>query len=100
MSEVRLEAGAEGTYRLQGELTLDTVPRLCRQPLVAQWPEGATITIDLSAVTRSDSTGLALLVEWLRLARRRRITLRLVGLPEQMREIARISDLLPILPLV
>jgi len=100
MSEARIETGAEGTYRVHGELTVVTVPRLCRQPLAAEWPEGATITIDLSAVTRSDSAGMVLLVEWLRLARQRRVSLRLAGLPEQMREIARISDLLPILPLV
>ena len=100
MTSVVVEREGADRYRLCGELTLATVPALCRQPLVAEWARGSTVTVDLSGVTRSDSVGLALLIEWLRLARQREVTLQLAGLPEQMREIARISDLLPILPLV
>ncbi len=99
MSRVAIEAAGEGTYRIVGEMTLATVPELCRRTPVADWPEGGAVTVDLAGVTRSDSAGLALLIEWLRLARRRGVTLRFAGLPGQMREIARISDLLPLLPL-
>ncbi len=99
MSRVEVERQAEDRFRICGELTLATVPALERRALPAQWPAQATVTLDLSGVTRSDSAGLALLIEWLRVARRRNVRLRLADLPAQMREIARISDLLPILPL-
>ena len=99
MSRIEVERQADDRYRIHGELTLATVPALEGRALTDQWPAEATVTLDLSGVTRSDSAGLALLIEWLRLARRRNVRLRLVELPVQMREIARISDLLPILPL-
>jgi len=99
VSDVVVEQAAADRYHVRGELTLETVPTLCRRPLFGEWARGSTVTVDLSGVTRSDSVGLALLIEWLRLARQRDVTLKLAGLPEQMREIARISDLLPILPL-
>lgn len=100
MSQVEIERLAEDRYRICGELTLATVPGLERRALPAKWPAQTSVVLDLSGVTRTDSAGLALMVEWLRLARGRDIRLRFADLPHQMREIARISDLLPILPLV
>ncbi len=51
-----------------GELTFQTVPGLYRES--AGWFAGeGELVIDLAAVTRADSAGLALLVEWLKRAR-------------------------------
>lgn len=86
-------------FQLEGELSLHTAPDLL-QTMLGQFPAvGSEAHIDLKGVTRSDSAGLALLVEWLRLAEKRSVTLRFHNLPDQLREIARVSDLLPLLPL-
>jgi len=85
--------------QVEGELNLATAPVLV-QTMLDQFPlTGSEVHIDLMGVTRSDSAGLALLVEWLRQAERQDITLRFHNLPGQLREIARVSDLLPLLPL-
>lgn len=98
MSTVRLEQITPGIFRLNGELNMYSVPRL-EAEFEKQLSTGAeTITLDLGAVTRSDSAGLALLVEWWRQAQARTINLQFIHIPAQLREIARVSDLLPILP--
>ena len=87
-------------FRVEGELSFTTAAELL-QSMLDQFPSiGSEVQIDLEGVTRSDSAGLALLVEWLRLAQEQGIILQFHNLPSQLREIARISDLLPILPLV
>jgi phospholipid transport system transporter-binding protein len=86
-------------YQVEGELNFATAPELLQSMLSLLPATGSEVQIDLAGVTRSDSAGLALLVEWLRLAQERDITLQYQNLPSQLREIARISDLLPLLPL-
>ncbi len=51
------------------------------------------VTLDLNAVTRADSAGLALMVEWLRAPKRSNARIRVVNMPEQMMAITRISKL-------
>jgi len=60
---------------------------------------GASIYIDLQAVERSDSAGLALLIEWLRVARHLNKTITFRNIPPQMHAIAQVSGLEEILPL-
>ena len=53
-----------GTMRLSGPLTFATTPGLYRQS-ESRLAEGAALqTIDLEGVSRVDSAGLALLLEW------------------------------------
>lgn len=86
-------------FLVEGELNMLTVPALL-QAMTSQFPaNGSEVHIDLAGVTRSDSTGLALLVEWLRLAQAGDIRLHFHNLPSQLQEIARVSDLLQLLPL-
>jgi phospholipid transport system transporter-binding protein len=86
-------------FLVEGELNMVTVPTLL-QAMASQFPTtGSQVHIDLAGVTRSDSAGLALLMEWLRLAKTRNMRLQFHNLPLQLREIARVSDLLPLLPL-
>ncbi len=98
MSQPSLTPHGEGRYVLAGELSWQTVPALLRRAELRFEPQ-AELVIDLAQVERSDSAGLALLTEWLRQARRRGARLRFVGLPEQMRSLARVSGVLDILPL-
>ena len=53
---------------------------------------GRAAVIDLSGVTASDSAGLALLIEWLSLAKAARRTLRYENMPLQLHQLARLSE--------
>ena len=53
--------------------------------------------IDLSSVSESDSAGLALLIEWLSVAKQAKRALRYENIPEQIQELARLSDVEPLL---
>ncbi len=50
---------------------------------------GKQITIDLDQVIDTDSAGLALLIEWLKLARKRHIQLLFKNIPVQLLELAK-----------
>jgi len=92
VSEPALEVGEGELCRLSGPLTFDSVPAL--------WQEGGRLlqardelVLDLQQVTRTDSAGLALLVEWMREGRRRSKSIRFRNVPEQMMAIARTCGL-------
>ena len=71
---------------VEGELDVDNVPARLKRS--ADWFEkNGTTVIDLAKVTRADSAGVALLLEWIRDARQADATLRFVNAPEQMRAI-------------
>ena len=57
------------------------------------------IEIDLQHVTQADSAGLALLVDWMRAAKKAKKSIAFKHLPEQMDAIAKASDLDELLPL-
>lgn len=99
MNTPTLTPEGDGRYRLEGELNMQTVPDLwCKASLHLP---GATdvIDIDLAGVSRADSAGLALLLDWLRLAEQHQRTLTFSNLPKQLLEIARVSGLQDVLPL-
>ncbi|MGD8783499.1 MAG: STAS domain-containing protein [Thioalkalispiraceae bacterium] len=100
MNNPRLEKIDKQHYSLAGELTMKNVPQVAREsaPLVARM-EGE-IVIDLSGITRADSAGLALLLEWLRLTRRQNVNLRFEQLPKQLMSIARVCELHSVLPII
>jgi len=77
---------------VSGPLTFDTVTELYRSsaPWFAGKPE---LVVDCSGVTRIDSAGLALMVEWLRQARDTKCALRFRNLPEQVLTLVRINGL-------
>jgi len=53
---------------------------------------GRAAVIDLSGVNDSDSSGLALLIEWLSIAKAGRRGLRYENIPTQLQQLARLSD--------
>lgn len=75
---------------VSGELNFETIVALWKQslPFIAKHAE---IEIDLSKVTASNSGGLALLLEWLKLAKCEKKTIRFSNVPEQLRSIARVA---------
>ena len=76
-----------GTLVVGGALTFATVELVLGDGAQAVTARGASV-VDLGGVDRADSAGLALLVEWLRAARREGRSLRFANVPEQLRAIA------------
>jgi phospholipid transport system transporter-binding protein len=98
MSEPAITQQADGSYLLSGALTFQTVPSLCEQS-ASLFQGKEDVLVDLSGVEHTDSAGLALLIEWLRLARLNGQGLLMRNIPKQMMAIAEVSDLENILPL-
>src|SRR3569623_2668251 len=95
MSELTI-VPRDGGYTLAGERTFATVPAAWRQS--QDWFAGGTArAVDFAAVCHADCAGLALLLEWLRAARRTesRVMFRLV--PAQIGAFARLTALEPVL---
>ena len=93
-----IEARGAGEVAVSGLLEFATVTALL-EPLEALLPEQGSLRVDLGGVTHADSAGLALLVHWLRLARRRGLDLEFHRAPGQLMDMARLSRLDRILPL-
>lgn len=98
MAAAELKSLGAGRFQVSGELGFETVKGLLLSSQ-ASFKEASQLEIDLSSITHGDSAGLALLIEWLRLAQRDGKTLRYVAMPEQLRSLARISDVEDVLPL-
>ena len=86
MNQIVIEEA--NTWRLVGELTFATVDRLLTEftQSIAQTPPKILVLCD---VTRTDSAGLALLIEWLKQTKDAPITFH--NIPTQMLSIATIS---------
>jgi phospholipid transport system transporter-binding protein len=98
MSDISIDARAEGDYLLAGALDFASVPSVLDRATEIFVNGATSISIDLSGVTRADSAGLALLVEWMRIAHRHHRNIVFRNIPAQMRAIAKVSGLERILP--
>lgn len=87
----RLVTVDNGGLRLEGDLTFGGIAQLARQPLPPLAHDGAEARLDLSGVRRADSAALALLLDWRAAARKAGSVLRLVGVPEPLRGLARVN---------
>ena len=92
----RLTLADGGRAELQGALSFHTVTALLKAGEEAI-RQGRADVIDLSGVTASDSAGLALLIEWLSLAKAAGRELRYQNIPAQLTQLARLSELEPLL---
>lgn len=80
-----------GRAKVTGALDFWTVSALL--PLGAQAiRQGETVAIDLAGVGGSDSAGLALLIEWLSIARAAGRRLRFENIPAQLHQLEDLSD--------
>lgn len=85
-SGMRIVASEDGTLAcLYGRIDIDSSPAL-RNRLLAllQSPHPNVVSIDLSAVNHIDSSGVATLIEVLKIARGSRTELRLQGLHDRL----------------
>ena len=90
---VGISEPASGRIVVTGELTFATA-RDARQlgVLVLESSRAERLVIDCAAVSRADSAGLAVLLDWLAWGRRQSRPLALENLPQSLVAIARISE--------
>jgi phospholipid transport system transporter-binding protein len=89
----RLAATTAGALSAQGPLTFVSARRAYELGVQAlAQVAGSTLEIDCRGITVSDSAGLAVLLEWLGVARRAGRSLRYTQLPEGLAALARISE--------
>jgi phospholipid transport system transporter-binding protein len=77
--------------RVSGSLHFTTVTALLLLGTDAI-DRGRAAVIDLAGVTASDSAGLALLIEWLSVAKGASRNLRYENIPSQLQQLARLSE--------
>ncbi|NCF24626.1 MAG: STAS domain-containing protein [Gammaproteobacteria bacterium] len=91
MSKFELNDLGEGHFALSGEMTFETAERIL---LASEEPfeQHTRIEVDLSGVTRADSAGLALLLEWITWANHTVREIRFLSMPERILAIARTTE--------
>jgi phospholipid transport system transporter-binding protein len=87
-----LEETARGRFALRGALTFTTARAVHEQGRVVIGAAGGDLEFDCQGLTHTDSAGVAVLIDWLSLARRRGRRLRYQGISDSVRAIARISE--------
>jgi phospholipid transport system transporter-binding protein len=93
------DATGNGTVRLTGPMTFHTVPGLFREMETGLQDPDAITTIDLAAVPRADSAGLALLLEWQSRQHRRGRQLTMTSAPESLMRLAKLCESVELLNL-
>jgi phospholipid transport system transporter-binding protein len=90
-SRAQLEPLGDGRFRVSGVLDAGTVGELLKQSR-EPFASARQLEVDLGGVTEADSAGLALLIEWVRIARKAGRPIRFENAPRQISALARISD--------
>ena len=86
-----LRGEGAGRFRLEGEVTFSTVMHLLHESR-SLFENESIVRLDMSAVDKFDSAGLALAVEWLREFAQGGRKLEIRNPPERLLALARISD--------
>ena len=96
MSEASISQQGDG-LKLSGGLNFSSVASL----LTANaWMQGDELIVDLSDVERSNSAGLALLLEWMKIAQQKGLQIKYHNVPEQLLVIARAYGVDQDLPII
>jgi anti-sigma B factor antagonist len=82
-----------GSVVLQGRITVNNANEMRVKLLDALRAQPQKLTVDLTAVTYMDSSGLATLMETMRTGRQQGTLLVLSGIQEQPRYLLRVTDL-------
>jgi anti-sigma B factor antagonist len=89
-----VRANSQSTVTVTGRVTVDSSPHLRSVLLqLLRRRAGPVVVIDLSGVPYMDMSGLATLLESLKAARQRSVTLRVLGMAGQSRMLAEIVEL-------
>jgi phospholipid transport system transporter-binding protein len=93
VSENGITVLGDGVFEMNGQVTFQSVPQFLAH--TDKWLRDAAgnVKIDMHGVTHADSAGLALLIEWLHLARSAKREIVFTNMPEQMRDLIRVNGL-------
>ncbi|MFN7096038.1 MAG: lipid asymmetry maintenance protein MlaB [Gammaproteobacteria bacterium] len=98
MTAIKAKQINANKIQLTGALNFDTVPAL-RQQFSKWFPFMPDIIIDLAAVIYCDSSGVALLLECLRLAKAGQKKIIFINIPTQLLALAKATAVAEILPI-
>jgi len=93
MAMLEIITQSQGLIKVKGDLTFATINKKTVQRVEfknSRYSEDA-INIDLSGVNKSDSAGLALMIEWMKLSKQHHIKLNFNHIPEQLLTLAKLS---------
>ncbi|MNN26457.1 Anti-sigma-B factor antagonist [compost metagenome] len=100
MSQASITEVGAGQLKLAGVLDYRTGPALREQgKRLIRASRAGNLVVDCSAVEKTSSVGLSLLLAYLRDARKAGKSLQVRGMPEDMYKIAQVGGLLEIIPL-
>lgn len=88
---------ADGVMAVSGEIGFENAGatlELGREAIAAT----SELRIDLAGLTRSNSAGLAVMIEWLAIARRQGHTVTFSGIPEGLHQLAQVCQVDGMLP--
>lgn len=93
MTQNGFTSRANGVFEISGLVTFQTVPQFLAY--TNKWLHSGTgaVTIDMHGITLADSAGLALMIEWLQLARAANREIAFTNIPEKVRELIRVNGL-------
>ena len=93
MNENGFTPRGNSAFEVSGRVTFQTVPQFLGH--TNKWLQSGAgrVTIDMQGVTLTDSAGLALMIEWLQLARAAKREIVFTNIPEQMRDLIRVNGL-------
>jgi phospholipid transport system transporter-binding protein len=91
VGRAKLESLGNGRFRISGVLDASTARGVLEES-ASSFAQSKEIDVDLGGVGESDSAGLALLIEWLRVARLGGQAIRFANVPAQIEALARISE--------
>jgi phospholipid transport system transporter-binding protein len=90
---VELKETSPGKLTARGPFTFATAKRAREMGLAAlRATNSRELEIDCGGISSSDSAGMTVLLDWLSVARQSGRSLRFLSLPEQLKALARISD--------
>ncbi len=84
------------TIVVQGRVTIDNVVKLTQDGIALF--DDHPLTIDLDKVTEVDSTIISMLLEWLRATRKNTYPLQFINLPESLKSLIQLYDVVELIP--
>ena len=91
MSSAAIVQIRPGWLRVSGDLNVYSVPDVLSRSQ-RMFDESGELNVDFSGVTRADSAALALLLEWISVARAKELRLTFSRVPASVMDIARVSN--------
>jgi len=91
VKDFELQDAGDGRFILSGLMTFQTCGKILRAS-EEPFQEHTRIEVDLSGVTKTDSAGLALLLEWITWANHTVREIRFKEVPERIDAIARVTE--------